>query len=188
MSAAEHDDVATAGGSSLGRYAPDPAGAALVEVRLLRLPIPLMLASREHHDGLVREFRLLALAGRVQESDAPARFVELVEILGQQYGASRTRRDEELDAAMAAGRETVDLVDRVPATAATAVHGLRALMAEADAYCEQAMLMTLPRPPLLLEFGDWYLDQYVTQIDGGPATPWDGPLRLEGYEPGTRPT
>lgn len=40
-----------------------PSGEAeLVEVRLQRLPLGVLAASREHHDDLLREFRLMALA------------------------------------------------------------------------------------------------------------------------------
>lgn len=50
-------------------------------VELRRL---LLLADREHHDGLVRTFRLLAPHGSVGPTDAPVRFVELVNTLGAQ--------------------------------------------------------------------------------------------------------
>ena len=163
--------------SSLGRFTPDPAGAAMAEVRLLRTPLPLLMASREHHDGLMREFRLLAMEGHLAETDAPLRLIELTRILGEQYASSRSRRDEEIDAAFARGEEVLDIVDVVPVTAADAVHGLRPLMEECDRFCEQAVLMTLPRPPLIRQFADWYFDQYVDQIAGRPARAWDGPIR-----------
>lgn len=163
--------------ASLGRFVPDPAGAPLVEVRLLGLPVHVMRAVREHHDGLMREFRLLALSGEVGGDDVPARLLELVGILGQQYGTTRERRDAELDAAIAAGRDVIDLVETVPATAGQAAATLAALLAEADTYCEQALLMTLPRPPLLRRFGEWYIAQFVDQSAGAPPVPWDGPVR-----------
>ncbi len=64
-----------------------------------------------------------------------------------------------------------------PATAAVASQALLLLLDEADAYCEQATLMTLPRSPLIRQFGSWYLGQVIDQIAGEPARPWDGPLR-----------
>jgi hypothetical protein len=163
--------------TSLGRFAPDPAGADMAEVRLLRTPLPLLMASREHHDGLMREFRLLAMEGHLAETDAPLRLIELTRILGEQYASSRSRRDEEIDAAFARGDEVLDIIDVVPVTAADAVRGLRLLMEESDRFCEQALLMTLPRPPLVKRFADWYFDQHLDQIEGRPARPWDGPIR-----------
>lgn len=162
--------------SALGRFAPESAGGPTVEVHLLRLPLRLMMRSREHHDGLMRELRLLALAGDVAETDAPARLVRLVSILGEQFGAARERRDEEVTAALARGEQTIDMVDVVPEAAAAAAAGLKQLVDEADAYCRQMLLVTVPRPPLVREFADWYISQYVDQAAGRPPTPWTGPL------------
>lgn len=174
------DQAAGPGLSSLGRFAPEADGAPLVEVRLLRLPLRVMKASREHHDGLMRELRLLAMSGELPADHPPARLVELVAVLGQQYGASRERRDAELDEAIAAGTEALDQVERVPPAAAAAAAGLRQMMVDADAYCAQSLLFTLPRPPVLRAFGDWYVDQFVDQVAGADPVPWDGPLRVEG--------
>ena len=166
--------------ASLGRFAPESSGSPMVEVHLLRLPLQVMQASREHHDGLMREFRILALSGQVGEQELPVRLVELVGILGQRYGTSRERRDAELEAAIRSRLESVDQVELVPANAAQAAAGLGALMDEADSYCRQALLMTVPRPPTLRRFGEWYLQQYVDQVAGRPPVPWDGPLQVEG--------
>jgi len=165
-------------GTPLGRYAPDPLGAPLHRVHLLSLPLPLLLSGREHHDGVMREFRLLALSKEFARSDAPTRLVQLVSILGHQYAATRERRDEEIDAALRRGEESIDQTFSAPATAAVAVRALMELLDEADEYCEQARLLSLPRPLLLREFSNWYLGQVVGQIEGGQPRPWDGPLRL----------
>ena len=167
------------GSAALGRFAPPPSAAPLVEVHLLGVPLHVMRASREHHDGLMREFRILALSGQAEEHDLPRRLVELVQILGQQYGTRRDRRDAELEAAIAAGRQVMDHVEVVPAAASEAVVRLGALMEEADSYCRQALLMTLPRPAVLRRFGDWYIGQFVDQLAGRSAVRWDGPLRVE---------
>ena len=163
--------------ASLGRFTPDADGQELVEVHLLRLPLHLMRASREHHDGLMREFRLLALSGEVAEHEPPARLVELVQVLGDRFGASRDRRDAELDAAIAAGVEAVDQVERIPPAAAGAAASLASMLADADEYCRRAVLFTVPRPPLVRRFGEWYVSQFVDQVAGGAPVPWDGPLR-----------
>jgi hypothetical protein len=167
-------------GSPLGRYQPpqDPAGDPLVHVVLQRLPVKVVLASREHHDDLMREYRLLALAGDVGQHDAPARLVELVQILGEQYASAASRRDAEMEQALAEGRDTIDQVTDVPPSTLDAVRQLRGLMDESDRYCREAQLLTVPRPPLVRRFADWYFDEFERQLQGGPPTPWDGPLDL----------
>jgi hypothetical protein len=59
-------------GSPLGRYQPDGDGGGTVHVVLRNLPVRVALASREHHDDLMREFRLLALSGDIDADHAPA--------------------------------------------------------------------------------------------------------------------
>ena len=164
--------------ASLGRFVPAaPDGQALVEVRLLRLPVHLLRASQEHHDGLMRELRLLALSGEVADHELPVRLVELIDVLGDRFGASRDRRDADLDAALAAGVETVDQVERIPPAAAAAAASLAEMLADADEYCRRSLLFTVPRPPLVRRFGDWYVSQFVDQVAGRDPVPWDGPLR-----------
>lgn len=180
MSAPVSEPVGADPSSSLGRFAPGVDGSSLVEVRLLGLPVHLMRSSREHHDGLMREFRLLSLSGEVSEDDTPARLVQLIRVLGEQYGASSERRDAELDAAIAAGREVIDQVDHVPPTVAPAAAVLRAMLDDADDYCRDAVLFTVPRPPAVRRFAHWYIGQFIDQVAGADPVPWDGPLRVEG--------
>jgi hypothetical protein len=165
--------------SPLGRYAPDPSGAPLVTVQLLNLPVHLLAAAREHHDDLLREFRLMSLAGQVGAADPPGRLLELTHILGEQYATAAARRDDEVDLAMERGEDAIDMVSEVPATAAQAARALGALIDEADAFAAQELLITLSRPPLVKRFSDWYLQQVVDQVAGAPPVPWEGPMRLQ---------
>jgi hypothetical protein len=165
--------------SPLGRYDQPLEDEPLFEVRLLRVPLRIMVAGREHHDGLMREFALLALAEDRHRSQLPTRLVELTEILGVTYGRAAERPSEEIDAALAAGQETVDLTYQVPAHVVDAAATLDALMAEADEFCHSEQLLSLRRHPLVAEFGTWYLDQFRRQVSGEPATPWPGPLDLD---------
>jgi anti-sigma regulatory factor (Ser/Thr protein kinase) len=180
---AHQDRVAPAAAtpSPLGRYGPAPdAGpaadtAGLVTVELLGVPVRVLAASREHHDSLMREFRLLALAGPAGP-DVPARLVELTQTLGVRFAAAGSRPDEDFERAMEQGLETTDLVYRVPAAAAEGARQLAALMSEADEFCRSAQLITPPRGPVIVRFGQWYLRQFLDQIAGLPPTRWDGPL------------
>lgn len=166
--------------SPLGRYVVGDPTAELVEVRLLGCPLELLVAGREHHDGLMREFRLLALSGQADAEAAPTRLVELTRVLGQQYASAANRRDEEVDEALARGERTADLVYLVPPAVVGAATALDRLMVEADEHCRAEQLMTLERPAVLKELASWYLGQFVDQVGGRPPTPWTGPLVLDG--------
>jgi hypothetical protein len=163
--------------SPLGRYGPAAGAGQLVRVDLLGVPVRVLAASREHHDGLMREFRLLALSDR-PDRDLPARLVELTQMLGKQYAAARSRPDEDFDQARLRGLDAVDLVYQVPPAAADAAGQLEELMSEADEFCRSAQLITLARTPVMIRFGRWYVSQFRDQVAGRPPTRWDGPLDL----------
>lgn len=172
----------TSATSPLGRFGAPPgggdgAGEPLVTVRLLGLPLRVLAASRERHDDLMREFRLLALSGGLPEASAPSRLTELTGILGRRFGSATARPSAEIDAALERGDLTVDLTYQVPAQAADAAVALEQLMAEADEFCATEQLMTLERSPVLKDFAGWYLGQFVGQIQGRPAARWTGPVQ-----------
>jgi hypothetical protein len=162
--------------SPLGRYAADDAAGELVPVHLLGVPVRLMAAGREHHDSLMREFRLLAMSGGLDAGTAPAALVELTQTLGVRYAGARARPDELIDGALDRGEDTVDLHYEVPPSVAEAALVLEGLLREADRFCQQEQLMTTARTPLLRGFADWYLQQFSVQCAGGPPARWDGPI------------
>src|SRR4051794_2701846 len=183
-SGAVEEGTTAAGESGLGRYAPAGRGdgGALVAVRLLRLPVHLLVASQEHHDALIREFRLMSFAGQAPDSppapDLPAELAHIVEQLGVRYGRARARRDEEGRQAIEQGLLHIDQTYLVPAAAAEQIRQIGLLLDAADRFCAANLLLTLQRPPLLRRFGHWYRAEIVNQVAGRPPTPWDGPLRL----------
>ena len=162
--------------SPLGRYDDEGTDEPLHEVRLLNVPVQILVAGREHHDDLMREFAILALAADAARSRLPARLLELTEILGVRYGRAAERPSEEIETALRDGQETVDLTYQVPGHIVEAAHTLDSLMKEADAFCESEDLLTLKRPDVLTEFADWYLEEFRRQIEGEPPQPWTGPL------------
>jgi len=164
-------------GSPLGRYDPDGADG-LHEVRLLNVPLRLLVAGREHHDDVMREFAMLALAEEADAEHTPKRLLELVDVLGRRYAAAAARPDAEVDAAVERGETSIDLVYHVPDHVETAANELAGLMDEADEFCRERKLLALARPPLVIEFSRWYLDEFRRQIAGEPPRPWDGPLDL----------
>lgn len=159
----------------LGRYEPDDDGS-VHEVRLINVPLLILAATREHHDEVMREFAMLALDENLSSGHVPARMLELIDVLGRRYAAAAARPDAEVDAALERGEKTIDLVYHVPAHVTHAAEQLHELMNEADEFCRQQQMLTLARPPVQAEFGQWYLDEFRRQINGEPPRPWDGPL------------
>lgn len=92
------------------------------------------------------------------------------------YAGARGRPDAVVDAVLGRGDSTVDVVHAIPPDVAAAIRQLDALMAEVDTLCESEQRMSGARSVLQKRFARWYLDQFVVQATGGPATPWDGPL------------
>lgn len=145
----------------------------LAEVRLIGMPLGAWQAAQEHYDELFREFTLIASRPSEGAHTVPKRLMALIDNLTQSYGGFNTAAEAELDQALAEGRETIDLTFHVPREAGAATVELARLLDEADEYCRQGTeLLTLVTPPGPLAFRNWYLDEFVRQIEGRPPRPW----------------
>jgi hypothetical protein len=144
-------------------------------VRLIHVPVRVLDATRQHHDELMHEFSLLAVAEDIAD-DVPQRMVRLIETLGARYADVNERPDAEVDAAIARGDDTVDLNYEVAAHVVEAADHLGSLMDEADEFCRREQMLTLQRSAVIKRFATWYLDEFRRQIAGEPPLPWDGPL------------
>lgn len=147
----------------------------LVQVHLLELPVALAARAQEHWQELLREFMLIASDSPGQEGQhVPARLLQLVDVLTQQFGGMNTAAEDRLEDAIAQGRPLIqDHVLEVPAAAGPGVQALRDLIDEAEEYCRQGQhLLTLAAPPELVAYRHWYLGQVVDQLVGQPPVPW----------------
>lgn len=152
-----------------------PSGEDLVEVRLLELPLDVHERAQAQSDGLKREFRLVVEQVRAGEDvDVPRRLLELITQLSAQYGGFTEAVEARIEGALARGEVLLDeVVFTVPPSAAQAAQVLGAALAEADAYCREGKhLLSLAPPQDVLRYRDWYLGEFVSQIDGRPPTPW----------------
>jgi hypothetical protein len=151
---------------------------ALHEVRLVGVPTAMHAAAQEHRAELMREMYLIAqqlhAAGdRNVAEHLPVRLVQLVETLTGQFSGWTTAQDRQLEVAIADGVESIDLVYRIPADAGAAAAQLGGMLDEADEYCRAGQhLLTLATPPELARYRQWYLGEFVRQLDGESATPW----------------
>lgn len=167
--------------SVLGRYAPEEVPEPLVDISLRNFPLRLFAQARERHDELIREFALLAIHPPRSRPghEVPGRLLELIQTLGRDYAGAGERADEVRDAALARGDLTVDLTYQLPPSAAPALERLHQLTDDADRFCHDEQLLTLAASELERRFRHWYLEQFTSQLRGGPATPWEGPLTDE---------
>lgn len=145
----------------------------LIEVLLLGFPLAVFARAQEHMDGLLREFRLIEEAADSDRTTAPARLLDLVAELSDRFGGLNSTPEAERDAALLRGEAAIDLRFRVPPEARAATLRLRDLLDEVDRYCEDGQhLLSLRTPPEAKRFRDWYLEEFLRQLDGGPARPW----------------
>jgi hypothetical protein len=152
-----------------------PPADALVEVRLLALPLAAYKRAAEHNDELLREFALIKGSEPEPRSPVPARLLALIDELTARYRPFTATPSAARDEAMARGEAQVDLVYRVPPDAKQACLQLGTLLDEADEFCRAGEgLLTLATPPDALAFRRWFLGEFVRQIDGTPPTPFPG--------------
>lgn len=150
---------------------------ALHEVRLVGVPIAVHAAAQEHSAELMREMYLIAqqmhAGGGGGAEHLPVRLVQLVEALTGEYSGLTVAQDRQLEEAIARGVAAIDLEYRIPVAAAAAAQHLGAMLDEADEYCRAGQhLLTLATPPELVRYRQWYLGEFVAQLDGRPATSW----------------
>lgn len=161
--------------SGLGRYADGDDDETMHTVQLVRVPVRIMEAGRRHHDELMHEFAVLAVADDLSD-DVPQRMLDLIDTLGRRYGHTGEPGNALFDAAVARGDDTIDLTYEVPEHVVEAADNLAALMAEADEFCRREQMLTLQRSELVRQFADWYLEEFRRQINGETPRPWSGPL------------
>lgn len=154
--------------------APEPG--ALVEVRLIGVPLDAYCRASQHHDELRREFAFIAQARGADERSIPVRLLSVAEQLNQRFASFTADPGQELDAAVVAGRAAIDVVYRVPAEAGPAAAEFDALLDEADEFCRAGgELLTLAAPPRAAAFRKWFLGEFARQAAGHPPTPWTEP-------------
>lgn len=146
-----------------------PEDEELVEVRLLELPLNLLAESQERGDELGREFSHIA------DSDSegvPARLTALSQQLTGRYAESVRPAQEQIDAAIARGDDTIDVTFTVPRHASAAATQLWALLEEADEFCRAGDMLTLASTPEMLQLRHWYLGQFIDQLAGADPVSW----------------
>lgn len=149
-------------------------GGELREVHILGFPVSIQARAQEHLDDLLREFVLIAADNdRGPASQVPAQLLDLIAEIQRDYAGANQDQEARLVEARESGVESIDLVYRVPASAAAAATRLGDALDAADTYCLSGEhLLTLATPPEAQELRRWYLGQFVGQISGAGPTSW----------------
>ena len=140
-----------------------------VRIHILDVPLALFVGFQQHFRELRREVRLLALA---HESDYP-----LAKSLSDLFGSlDRQLRDgigvEQIEAALAEGSESTDLVVHMPRATATTLVRFVELLELADEFCRAERLLSLARSAEQRKFQAWFLTEFVRQANGDPPLSW----------------
>ena len=147
-------------------------GRDLIDITIVDLPLDAYRDTVQHHDELRREFSLISAREPSPGHGVPARLNELIEELNERYAGFTAGTQAELDEALAAGKTTITLVFRVPVQVKDAVIELIAMLREADEFCRHGDLLTMAPPRDAVRFREWYLGEFVRQVDGEPPLLW----------------
>jgi anti-sigma regulatory factor (Ser/Thr protein kinase) len=152
-----------------GRPRQAPATKDRIRVHILDVPLGLYVGFQQHFRELRREVRLLSLA---HQSDYP-----LAKSLSDLFASlDRQLRDgiggEQIEAAMAAGQESTDLVVHMPRATAATLSKFVELLDLADEFCREERLLSLARSPEQRTFQGWFLCEFVRQSRGEAPLSW----------------
>jgi anti-sigma regulatory factor (Ser/Thr protein kinase) len=146
-----------------------PATKDRIRVHILDVPLALFVGFQQHFRELRREVRLLSLA---HQSDYP-----LAKDLSDLFASlDRQLRDgigvEQIEAALARGQESTDLVVHMPRATAATLSRFVELLDLADEFCRAERLLSLARSGQQREFQVWFLCEFVRQAKGEAPLSW----------------
>jgi hypothetical protein len=143
----------------------------LTRIVLQGCPLDVIERSRRHTEALIREFAFIT-ASDADRSSVPARLLAIIERIRTRLTGLNEAIEEQLEAARRRGAETVDLAVMLPVAGRALAVELKGLFDEAEAFCRAGELLTLEESGDVHVFRDWYLQQYIDQLDGAKPEPW----------------
>jgi anti-sigma B factor antagonist len=149
----------------------------LHEVHLLDVPVDLWERATSHQEALQREFDIIR--SDLGPDSLPNRLLTLVDRLDGQFRSYGDPSYEVLRAAAERKEQYVDVTFTVPSEASTGAAQLGEMLREVDEFCLSGHdLLTLATPQPLVDFREWFLDEFMRQIDRGLP-----PIRWVDYQP-----
>lgn len=145
----------------------------LVEVHLLSVPVDTWRRASAHQEAIERELEIVR--ANLDPDAVPNRLARLVEEYDRRFGAVADPTWEQLHAAAERGDEVADLTFVVPPAAAPAALEMGRMLDEVDDFCRSGEgLLSLATPPELVRFRQWFLEEFVRQIEKGlPPRSWE---------------
>jgi hypothetical protein len=143
----------------------------LREVVLTACPVELLERSRRHTEALLREFAFISESEDGRES-TPAQLLALVDRIRDQIAGLNPALDAQLERARSEGRDLLDVSVMLPANGRDVAVELKRLFDEAEEYCRRGDLLTLEERRDVRAFRNWYLQQYIDQLDGAAPEAW----------------
>lgn len=149
----------------------------LVRVRLLGVPPWLVHHYRKRWLELHREMQLVALAEPSAEQEMAQQFCDAAQAVqadmyvveGSAVGQSRAVSDD---------GAAVDAVFDVPRSRRRAFVAIRDHARALERNWAGARLLFVHPGPQAAQLREWWLGQFIAQIDGEPPTPWPGQMRV----------
>jgi hypothetical protein len=141
-------------------------------VVLLDFPVELVQRAREHGEALLREFAMIVHGASDHDTQVPKRLLELAAESDQRNAGLNPHAEEVLDAARERGDDYVDLELEVPVSFKQETLEAVPILLEVEQYCRRGELLTLVPDDDLRLFWQWYLGEFIRQIDGEPAISW----------------
>jgi hypothetical protein len=146
----------------------------MVVITLVDFPVALSSRAGRHYQAIQREFALIHYSDEATRASLPARLLEVAERTRDELASSEIIGREQFREALARGDARVTVDVRTQRSAGEAMAELMRLLLEADDFCREGDLLTVAMPPDCREFREWFLSEFVRQIDGQPPTPWTG--------------
>lgn len=160
-----------------------PAPEDAIEVVLLGLPPTLWLASRQHHDALIRELQLYLAEHQLAEVDVPATdraratvstaVVAAVE-RAQTSGTARSPLPEGHPSPLPAVPAPLALDLKIPRDLGAAFAAMQDTLDAAERLAQDGLLLVRPGLPEIIAVRDWACEQITAQLAGVPPSPWPG--------------
>jgi hypothetical protein len=121
----------------------------------------------QYHDELIRELHL------IQAGDsAEGRLAEVTRTLLAEFTSFSPGIRAAIDDAAERGETVIDIDVRVPVHLRAWLEHFRDHFREIDLYCQAGFLLSLGSPAVAVACREWFLGQFIEQLDGQSPTPY----------------
>lgn len=150
----------------------ESAGEQVVDVQLVDLPINLVAHYQSKFFDLRREMTLIDLAST--RTDTVAHRLTVLSVRMESLREERGHWTPQIQRARRAGLDRATVILPVPRSMLDEIREFARLLVEADEFCRREQLLTLAAGEQEQELRSWYLNELITQVEGGRPTPWTG--------------